>query len=219
LSRETWAAVDRYLSDLLVPGDDALTEALTAADAADLPPHHVAPVEGKLLHLLARVCGVRRVLEIGTLAGYSTIWLARAVPADGMVVTLEADPRYAAVARDNLDRAGVLDRIDLRVGPALDLLPELPEGEPFDLVFIDADKPNNPAYLEWAVRLSRPGTVIVADNVVRGGAVADPTSTDPNVVGVRRFLDAVAAHPRLDATALQTVGAKGYDGFAVIVVS
>jgi predicted O-methyltransferase YrrM len=216
---ETWAAVDRYLSDLLVPTDEVLTGALSAADAAGLPPHHVAAVEGKLLHLLARICGARRILEIGTLAGYSTIWLARALPTDGVVVTLEANPQYAAVARDNLDRAGVLDRVDLRIGQALELLPMLEREEPFDLVFIDADKPRNPDYLEWAVRLSRPGAVIVADNVVRDGAVADPTSTDPNVVGVRRFLEEVAAHPRLDATALQTVGGKGYDGFAVVLVS
>jgi predicted O-methyltransferase YrrM len=217
---EKWHKVDSYFAGLLAPHDMALGDALDANASAGLPAHDVSPLQGKLLALFVAMTGARRVLEIGTLGGYSTIWLARALPTSGSVVTIEASSAHADVARANLDRAGVADRVELRVGRALDVLPLL-EAEataPFDLIFIDADKPNNPAYLDWALRLSRPGTVIIGDNVVRGGAVIDPVSSDPNVRGVRRFLDAIAADPRLDATAIQTVGEKGWDGFVLAVV-
>jgi len=212
-----WAEIDRYLTELLVPADPALDAALAASAAAGLPSAHVSPAQGKLLELLARTQRACRILELGTLGGYSTIWLARALPAGGRLVTLEADPAYAAVAWANIDRAGLADVVELRVGPALETLPGL-EG-PFDLVFVDADKANNPAYLDWALRLSRVGTLIVADNVVRAGAVLDPESADPIVHGVRRFLELVAAEPRLTATAIQTVGEKGHDGFAIALVT
>ncbi len=182
------------------------------------PPHDVSALQGKFLHLVARMIGARRVLEIGTLGGVSTLWFARALGAGGRIVTLEADPRHAAIARANLERAGVADRVDLRVGPALDSLPALAGEAPFDLVFIDADKPNNPHYLAWALKLTREGGVIIGDNVVRDGAVVDPASSDASVRGVRTFLDAIAGEPRLSATALQTVGAKGWDGFTLAVV-
>jgi len=216
-----WTAVDRYLTDLLVPPDPALDAALAASAAAGLPVHEVSASEGKLLHLLARLVGARRILEIGTLVGYSTIWLARALPPDGRLVTLELDPRHADVARANLGRAGLGNVVDVRVGRAVESLRRLAaDGSgPFDLVFIDADKETNPDYLAWALRLSRPGTVIVADNVVRGGAILDGASADPSVRGVRRFLELVAADPRLAATAIQTVGAKGWDGFAIALVT
>jgi predicted O-methyltransferase YrrM len=196
--------VDEYI------GSRLLRDA-PAVDHADLPRHDVSPPQGALLELLARMVGARAILEIGTLAGYSTLWLARALPPGGRLVTLEADPHRAEVARANLD--GIAEVI---AGPALETLPTL-DG-PFDLVFIDADKRSNAQYLEWALRLSRPGTLIVADNVIRDGAVADPESEDPSVIGVRAFFDAVAAEPRLRATAIQTVGAKGYDGFALALV-
>jgi predicted O-methyltransferase YrrM len=223
----TWAAVDRFFAPLL-PADPALDAALRAGAEAGLPAADVAPNQGRLLELLVRISGARRVLEIGTLAGYSTIWLARALPPGGRVISLELEPAYAAVARQNLDRAGVGDSVEIRVGPATASLTSLAaetggsgngdSAEPFDLVFIDADKQRNPEYLEAALALSRPGTVIVADNVVRGGAVADGSSADPSVRGVRAFFDAVAAEPRLRATAIQTVGSKGYDGFALALV-
>jgi predicted O-methyltransferase YrrM len=216
-----YAAVDRYLTDLLVPPDAALDAALAASDAAGLPPHHVSPAQGKLLMLLAQLRGARRILEIGTLAGYSTIWLARALPPTaGRLITLESNPKHADIARDNIARAGLADRVDLRLGPALESLTQLAaeRSEPLDLIFIDADKPNNPAYLTACLRLSRPGTLIIADNVIRDGAVADPRSTDPSVQGIRRFLEMLAADPRLSATAIQTVGEKGHDGFALAVV-
>lgn len=203
-----------------MPQDAALAEALAANAAAGLPAHDVSPAQGKLLHLLARMVGARRVLEIGTLGGYSTLWLARALPPGGRVVTLEADPRHAAVARANFERAGLADRIELRLGRALDALPRL-EAEaqgPFDLVFLDADKPNHAAYLAGALRLARPGSVIVADNVVREGAVIDAASTDDRVQGIRAFFELLAAESRLDATAIQTVGEKGWDGFAIALV-
>ncbi|GAA3047701.1 O-methyltransferase [Kitasatospora albolonga] len=220
-AQQTWTAVDDYFNDLLVEEDDALLTAVADSDAAGLPGHQVAPNQGKLLHLLASISGARTVLEIGTLGGYSTIWLARALPADGRVVTLEVDPRCAEVATANLDRAGLTDRVELREGPALDSLAQLAaEGQgPFDLVFIDADKPSNPAYLDWALRLTRPGNLIIGDNVVRDGAVTDEASDDPRVQGVRTFTELIAAHPRLTATALQTVGSKGYDGFVLAVVT
>jgi predicted O-methyltransferase YrrM len=217
---EQWSAVDRYFADLLVSPDPALEAALQASAAAGLPSIHVSPSQGKLLQLLARMQNARAILEIGTLGGYSTIWLARALPPDGRLVTLEADPRHAAVARANLARAGLADVVELRLGRALDLLPRLAaEGRgPFDLIFIDADKVSYAEYLEWALRLSRRGSLIIADNVVRKGAVVEADSADPNVQGVRRFNERLAAEPRLSAVALQTVGSKGYDGFAMALV-
>ena len=215
-----WRAVERYFNQHLVPDDPLLDAVQAAADEAGLPPIQVAPQDGKLLHLLARIRGARRILEIGTLAGYSTIWLARALPAGGRLVTLEFDPAHAAVAAENFERAGLAETIELRVGPALESLAQLDEegAAPFDLVFIDADKPNNPGYLEFALKLTRPGSVIVGDNVVREGAVIEPASDDPRVQGVRRFTEMLGADPRLEATALQTVGSKGWDGFALAIV-
>jgi predicted O-methyltransferase YrrM len=203
MSQELWTAVDRYLTDLL-------PDPVPAA-APGLPPHEVSPPQGALLELLARAAGARRILELGTLGGYSTSWLARALPPGGRLVTLEVDPAYAEAARARLP-----DAVEVIVGPALETLPRLTG--PFDLVFIDADKRNNPAYLEWALELSRPGTLIVADNVVRGGAIIDPDDPDPSVQGVRAFLEALAAEPRVSATVIQTVGVKGHDGFALAVV-
>ncbi|HEY7592872.1 MAG TPA: O-methyltransferase [Actinophytocola sp.] len=217
MTQEQWDAVDGYFSGLLVGEDAALDAALEASDAAGLPQIAVAPTQGKLLHLIARTRGARRILEIGTLGGYSTIWLARALPADGELVTLEYDPKHAEVARANLARAGLADRVDVRVGAALDTLPGL--AGPFDVVFIDADKPNNPEYFRHALRLSRPGSVIVVDNVVRGGQVANPDSTDPSVLGTRALAELLATEPRVDATMVQTVGSKGYDGFALALVT
>lgn len=215
-----WAEVDRYLVETVVGADDALDHALAANASAGLPPIDVSPTQGKLLNLLARMVGATRVLEIGTLGGYSTIWLARAVGESGRVVTLEYEPRHAAVARDNVNRAGVGGRVDIRVGAALDSLPAVEADgiAPFDLVFIDADKVNNSNYVRWALRLSRPGTVIVVDNVVRGGSVSNPDLDDEAVRASREVLDLLAAEPRLDATALQTVGSKGWDGFALALV-
>ena len=212
-----WDAVDRYASELLVRPAAALDEALHAGRAAGLPPISVSAPQGKFLMLLAQAMGARRILEVGTLAGYSAIWLARALPAGGRLVTLEVEPRHASVARENIARAGFADAVEIRLGPALDALTAMTrEGAaPFDLIFIDADKPSYPAYLPLAVSLSRPGTVIIADNVVRKGAVVDEDSTDARVQGVRRFNELVAANPRLDATLLQTVGSKGYDGFTL----
>ena len=217
MNQETWSSVDKYFTDLLVPSDPALNAALADTNAAGLPQHNVAPNQGKLLQLLAKICGARTVLEIGTLGGYSTIWLARALPAGGRLVTLEANPKHAEVAFANIVRAGLASAVDLRVGKAVDILPRLAaEGiAPFDLIFIDADKPSNPEYLGWSLKLSRPGTVIIGDNVVRNGAVTDSSSTDPNV---QRFLELISSEPRLSATALQTVGSKGYDGFAIAIV-
>jgi predicted O-methyltransferase YrrM len=218
-----WAKVDQYFGDLLIPADDQFDSALRANEQAGLPPINVTNLQGKFLELLVRISGVRRVLEIGTLGGYSTLWLARALPEGGRVVTLELDPHHAEMARANLKNAGFFDRVDLLVGSALDTLPTLESrpiapSDPFDLIFIDADKESYPEYLKAALRLSRPGTIIVADNVVRDGRVADPECDDPRVQGVRRFTELLAAEPRLSATALQTVGTKGYDGFALAVV-
>lgn len=218
MSQDQWTAVDRYLAGLLLPNDPVLDAALSDSASHGLPAINVSPVQGKLLHLLARAQGAKRILEIGTLGGYSTIWLARALPAGGRLVTLEADPTHADVARANLDRAGLADVADVRVGPALDTLPSLAGEGAFDFVFIDADKPNTADYFAWALKLSRVGSLIVVDNVVRTGAVADPADADPNVAGVRRGLEAMAAEPRVTATAIQTVGGKGYDGFAVALV-
>lgn len=207
-----WTAVDDYLCEALVPEDQALTAALAASDAAGLPRIAVAPNQGKLLYLLALSVGAKRILEVGTLGGYSTIWLARSLPADGRLVSLEIDPRHAKVARANLTGAGLADRAEVRTGPALDLLPAV-EG-PLDFSFIDADKQNNPAYFEHALRLTRPGGLIVVDNVVRGGAVTDPNG-DASVQGVRRLMEQVSGEPRVEATAIQTVGSKGWDGLMV----
>lgn len=218
--QEQWAAVDGYISGLLVADDPALEAALAAAEAAGLPPHNVSATQGRLLHLLAGVQGAREVLEIGTLGGYSTIWLARALPPGGRVVTLEAEPRHAEVARASIARAGLAEAVELRVGRGLDTLPRLAaEGRgPFDLIFIDADKQSNAEYFAWALKLSRRGSLIIVDNVVRNGAVVDVTTDDPSAAGARRFFEALAAEPRVSATAIQTVGSKGYDGFAIAVV-
>jgi predicted O-methyltransferase YrrM len=221
MSQEQWSAVDRYITGLLVPPDPALDAALADSAAAGLPAINVSPNQGKLLHLLARLQGARNILEIGTLGGYSTIWLARALPAGGRLVTLESELKHADVARANIARAGLSGVVELRLGRALDTLPQLAaEGRgPFDLIFIDADKPSNADYFAWALRLSRRGSLIVVDNVVRKGGVIDPASTDDKVQGVRRFYDVLAAEPRVSATAIQTVGSKGYDGFAVALVT
>ncbi len=220
MSDPRWTSVDEYLAGLLAPQDEALAAAREANAKAGLPPIDVSPLLGKMLHLLARAIGARQILEIGTLGGYSTIWLARALPAGGCVVTLEVDPAHAAVARANFERAGLTPMIDLRLGDAAATMPRLAAvgRGPFDLIFIDADKPGYPKYLEWSLRLSRPGTLIIADNAVCDGAVADPTSGDPKVRGMREFLQQLAADPRLSASAIQTVGIKGYDGFALAVV-
>jgi predicted O-methyltransferase YrrM len=220
MSQETWTAVDRFITDHLVPADPVLDAALAASTAAGLPEIQVSAAQGKMLHLLARAMAARAILEIGTLGGYSTIWLARALPADGRLITLEYEPKHAEVARANLARAGLAARVDVRVGRASDTLPKLVAegGGPFDLIFIDADKVGYPEYFGWALKLARPGTLIIADNVVRKGAVADPASTDASVLAVRRFTELVAAEPRVSATTIQTVGAKGYDGFALVLV-
>ena len=216
-----WTAVDDLIVGLLTPSDDALDAALQASADAGLPPYHVAPNQGRLLALLARAIGASAILEIGTLGGYSTIWLARALGPGGRLVTIERNPAHARVALANLKRAGVAERVDLRVGAALEVLPELAaEGlGPFDLIFVDADKRSSPEYFAWALRLARRGSLIIVDNVVRDGAVADADSADPDVVGVRRLLHALATEPRVEATAIQTVGSKGYDGFAIALVT
>lgn len=217
--QEAWTKVDHYFGDLLASSDEKLSDALLANQQAGLPPIDVSPLQGRFLEFLLRVSRARRVLEIGALGGYSTIWLARALPEGGRVVTLEIDPVHAEVARANLKNAGVLDRVELIVGSALETLPTLGSRMgPFGLIFIDADKESYPDYLAWALKLSRPGTVIVADNVVREGRVIEPECDDPRVRGVRRFTELMAAEPRLCATVLQTVGVKGYDGFALAMV-
>jgi predicted O-methyltransferase YrrM len=215
-----WAAVDGYIVDHLLECDPVLDGALAANAAGGLPAIDVSAAQGKMLQLLARMAGARRILEVGTLGGYSTIWLARALPKDGMLVTLELEPHHAEVARANVARAGLADRCEVRSGPAVDSLAAMIDaGEaPFDLVFVDADKPSNTAYLQAALKLTRPGSVLVFDNVVRGGAVTDPASTDPSVRGTRALFDAIAADPRIDATAIQTVGDKGWDGFLLAIV-
>lgn len=220
MTQKQWTAVDRYITDLFVPPDPALDAALQASAQAGLPPYNVSPNQGKLLMLLARVQRARTILEIGTLGGYSTIWLARALPADGRLITLEVDPRHAAVARANIARAGLADVVELRLGRALDRLRQLAaEGRgPFDLIFIDADKPSNPDYFAWALKLSRRGSLIIADNVVRNGEVVNAASGDPSVQGIRRFNELLAAEPRVSATTIQTVGGKGYDGLALVLV-
>jgi predicted O-methyltransferase YrrM len=221
MTEKLWNDVDRYISDLFVPPDAALDAALRDSQAAGLPSISVAPNQGKFLHLLARALGARRILEIGTLGGYSTIWLARALPDGGRLITLEAAPKHAEIARANIARAGVAGAVEIRGGRAIDTLPQLvAEGSgPFDLIFIDADKPGYPDYLPWALKLSRRGTVIIADNVIRKGAAADAGSSDEKVQGVRRFNELLAAEPRVSATIVQTVGAKGHDGFAMALVT
>lgn len=221
MSRKTWTSVDDYLSGTLVGTDDALGSALDAARAAGLPSIAVSAPQGKLLHILARSIGAKRILEIGTLGGYSTIWLARALSPGGRLVTLEYEPRHAEVARKSIERAGLSKLVDIRIGAALDTLPKLAAENfgPVDLSFIDADKENNPDYFRWALKLSRPGSLIIIDNVIRDGEVADQKSRDPNILGVRRMNELIASEPRVTATAIQTVGAKGYDGFAIALVT
>lgn len=211
-----WAAVDAYFSENLAPEDEALRSALAANADAGMPTHDVSAVQGKFLAIIVSISQAKRVLEIGTLGGYSTIWIARALPTNGVITTIEVDPERAKVAAKNCEFAGCGDKVDIRTGPASDVLPQL-QG-PYDLIFIDADKPNNPNYLEWALKLARPGTVIVGDNVVRGGAVVDSDSQDGNVRGVRTFIDMLSKSERLESTAIQTVGEKGWDGLTISIV-
>jgi predicted O-methyltransferase YrrM len=220
VSDPRWSEVERWISERIVPVDDALRSAIEQSKTGGLPTIQVEPTTGKLLNLIARMIDAERILEIGTLGGFSTIWLARALPDGGRLITLEANPRYAEVAQKNIARAGLDERVDLRVGPALEALPRIvAAGEgPFDLVFIDADKQNQDRYLAWALDLTHVGSVIVGDNVVRGGRVVDPDPDDDGSQGISRFMDLIAADPRIDATAIQTVGSKGYDGFAVALV-
>jgi predicted O-methyltransferase YrrM len=219
--QDQWTAVDEYLTELLVPSDPVIEAALEDSDAAGLPAISVTPTQGKLLWLFARLVGARKILELGTLGGYSTIWLARALPKDGRLITIEASPEHAKVAGANLQRAGLTDRVELRIGRGLDLLPQLAtEGvAPFDLIFIDADKVSTADYFVWALKLARPGTLIITDNVIRKGAVADAKSRDSSVVGMRRFFELLAKEKGVSATAIQTVGSKGYDGFAIAIVN
>lgn len=221
MTEDVWTTVDRYLNDRLITEDPVLDAALAASEAAGLPAINVSPTQGKLLQLLARLQGARIILEIGTLGGYSTLWLAKALPEGGHVITLEADPMHAEVARANFARAGLANRIELRLGKAVDTLPQLAgEGAmPFDMILIDADKPSNPVYFEWALEPSRVGTLIIVDNVVRGGKVVQAASEDASVRGVQRLFEKVKAEPRVSVTALQSVGEKGYDGFAIMLVT
>lgn len=221
MSETLWTAVDGYLGDLLLPADPALEAALRDSEAAGLPSINVSPTHGKLLHLLARAVGARTILEIGTLGGYSSIWLARALPAGGRLITLEVEPKHAAIARANIARADLACAVEVRLGPATQTLSQLTaeRSGPFDFIFIDADKPGYSDYFSWALKLSRRGTLIIADNVIREGAVVDAMSADVRVQGVRRFNEMLAAEPRVSATAIQTVGSKGYDGFAIALVT
>ena len=220
MSEELWAAVDRYFNETAIGSDAALNAAAAAAEAARLPPISVTPGYGKLLHLLARAQGATRILEIGTLAGYSTIWLARAVPNEGRVITLELNPTHAELARANVSRAGLLDRVDIRIGPALDALRQIASDHeaPFDFIFIDADRPNVAEYFDLAVNLARTGTLIIVDNVVRKGRVLDTTGADAEIAGVRRFVERLSKDSRVSATMMQTVSSKGHDGFAMALV-
>jgi predicted O-methyltransferase YrrM len=221
MTNDTWTAVDDYFAKLLLSPDKSLDQAQADSQAAGLPAIAVSPLQGKQLLMLAQMQNPKKILEIGTLGGYSTIWLARALPDDGRLITLEFSPKHAEVARANIARAGLSHKVEIRVGPALDTLPLLAAEKrgPFDFIFVDADKENNPGYFEWTLKLSRPGTVILVDNVVRDGAVADLTNTDPHIVGIRRMHELIAAEPRVTATAVQTVGAKGYDGYTLIRVN
>ena len=217
MTTDLWTAVDAYLEEKLLPADPVLEEALRSSAAAGLPNIQVSPTQGKLLYLLAKALGARRVLEIGALGGYSTIWLARALPKDGRLVTLEVEAKHAEVASANIARAGLQDRVEIRLGRALETLPKIlaEKRGPFDLFFLDADKANTRAYFEWTLKLSRPGSLIVVDNVVRRGELADASSPSPDVRGMREFLDALASDSRVSATGIQTVGTKGYDGFVL----
>jgi len=217
---ELFTAVDAYIAQNLIPADPALDEALKDNAAAGLPAIDVSPTQGKFLHLLAKIKGARRILEVGTLGGYSTIWFARALPQEGKIVTLELNPKHAEIAAKNIARAGLTPLVEQRIGPALDSLAQLhsEKTEPFDLIFIDADKPNNPNYLDWALRLSHPGTIIITDNVIREGIILNADDPDPTVQGTRHFFEKLGAESRLEATALQTVGCKKHDGFAIAIV-
>lgn len=219
--RTTWEQVDQYITERLIAKDEVLEQVLAANARAGLPPFDVSPSQGKLLNIFSQMQGAARILEIGTLGGYSTIWLARALPHNGQIITLEVDPHHAEVAQANLALAGVAGQVELRVGDALEQLAlmEQEQTASFDLIFIDADKPNNPNYLQWALRFSHPGTVIIGDNVIREGEVINESSDDPRVIGVRRFFDLLAEEPRMTATAIQTVGSKGYDGFVIGIVN
>ncbi|MDA4115603.1 MAG: O-methyltransferase [Thaumarchaeota archaeon] len=221
MGKRLWTEVERYFDGLLLPADPVMDEVLKASSSAGLSPINVTPSQGRLLWILARVQSSRRILEIGTLGGYSAIWLARALPAGGRLITLEADPKAAKVARANVKLAGLAHVVEVRLGAALDTLPKLEAGgeRPFDLTFIDADKPNNPEYFEWALKLSRPGGLIVVDNVVREGEVVDRASRDPSVLGVRRLAELLHEEGRVSATTIQTVGSKGYDGFTIALVA
>jgi predicted O-methyltransferase YrrM len=221
MTQNLWTTADEYINQLLVPGDPALDEVVRASEAAGLPAIQVSPSQGKFLHILARILGAKKVLEIGTLGGYSTIWMARALPADGKVITLELSAKHAAVARKNFQQAGLADKIELREGAALESLAKIAsEGiAPFDFIFVDANKSNMPEYFEWALKLSHPGSVIIADNIVRDGKVIDANSKAPDIQGVRRFNEMLAVEKRVSATELQTVGSKGYDGFALALVT
>jgi len=221
MTQDVWEAVEHYFDKVLVAQDSALEDALATAAAEKLPAIQVSSVQGKLLHLLARILDARKILEIGTLGGYSTIWMARALPEGGRIITLEADPRHADVARKNFARAGVASKVELRLGKALDTLPKIvAEGlGPFDLFFIDANKSNMPEYFEWSLKLARKGSVIIADNVVRGGAVLEADSKDADIQGVRKFLEMVGKEKRVSGTAMQTVSTKNYDGFAMVLVT
>ena len=221
MAQDLWTAVDNYIADLFIQQDFALQAALDSSAAAGLPTINVSPAQGKLLHLLARVQGARKILELGTLGGYSTIWLARALPPDGRLISLEVDPKRAEIARANIARAELANMVEIKVGRAADSMQKLlAEGRgPFDLIFIDADKPSYAEYLQWSLKLSRPGTLILADNVIRKGAVADPASTDENVRGIRKFNEVLAAETRVTTSVIQTVGSKGYDGLALILVT
>ena len=220
MSQELWTLVDRYFEQMLLPNDPALDAAVKASVDANLPPIAVSAVQGKLLHLLARSISAKKILEIGTLGAFSTIWLGRALPSDGKLISLEVDEKHAAVARSNLSRAGLSDKVEVILGPALETLPKLANSGagPFDLFFIDADKPSNPDYFTWAMKLSRPGSLIIVDNVVRKGAVTDANSTDEDVRGVRRCVELMKKEPRFSATVLQSVGTKGYDGLVMGIV-
>lgn len=219
MSQSLWSQVDNYFASMLHPEDPALAAVLAACQANDLPPISVAPNQGRFLHVLALICRAKKILEIGTLAGYSTICMARAMPSGGKLISLEIDPRHAAIARENIALANLSAVAEVRLGRAIDLLPALQSVSPFDLIFIDADKPSNTDYFHWALKLSHPGTLIIIDNVVREGAVIDAGSTDSGVQGTRRAVAAIAAERRVTATALQTVGSKGYDGLLLAVVN
>jgi predicted O-methyltransferase YrrM len=220
MTQDLWTSVDRYFSDKFLQKDPILDAAVESAEKAGLPPIAVSPNQGKFLHMLAQLVDARAILELGTLGGYSTIWLARGMRDRGRLITVELDPKHAEVAKSNISRAGLKDVVDVRIGSALDVLPQLAAEKrgPFDLIFIDADKQNIPEYFEWSMKLSHPGTVIIVDNVVRDGEVIDPNSPDDRIAGVRKFVDLLAAESRASATTIQTVGVKGYDGFAMVLV-